>query len=261
MNQDPDDKLVSAEYRAVARERTPAELDAAILRQAKAATSRLQDFTALWLRPLAFVATLALSLALLLEWTSSPEFLPDQSPKTDAGSHDAGSEVHRLEAPSTSSAFRKNSDAPAGKEQTAEPAMPADSVRTNNGQAGRTIESDNKPVVDEGASVDFTEVIEATSKKGPGTDSVSRNAIQELRQSRPESGAQLEEIMVSGSKAAVSDAAARPCNEEQTADPESWWQCIAELEKAGRHDEAAAELDMLRAAHPDFEAPATLPSQ
>ena len=81
MNEDRDnnlasaetDPLVSAEYRATATERTPAVLDVSVLKQASLAPSGLRRFTAVWFRPLAFVATLTLALALVIELTSMPE--------------------------------------------------------------------------------------------------------------------------------------------------------------------------------------------
>ena len=53
----------------------------------------------------------------------------------------------------------------------------------------------------------------------------------------------------------------RPCADEQTAIPVTWWQCISDLKEAGRPDEAKAEMNLFNKAHPDFKAPEILPSQ
>jgi hypothetical protein len=66
------DALVSQAYRDLADERTPEHLDRTILRAAaKAARPRYSRFIA-WTRPLAWAATVMLSVALVLEVTNSP---------------------------------------------------------------------------------------------------------------------------------------------------------------------------------------------
>lgn len=66
------DALVSQAYRDFADERTPEHLDRTILRAAaKAARPRYSRFIA-WTRPMAWAATVMLSVALVLEVTNSP---------------------------------------------------------------------------------------------------------------------------------------------------------------------------------------------
>ena len=66
------DALVSLAYRDFADERTPEHLDRTILRAAaKAARPRYSRFIA-WTRPMAWAATIMLSVALVLEVTNSP---------------------------------------------------------------------------------------------------------------------------------------------------------------------------------------------
>jgi cytoskeletal protein RodZ len=66
------DALVSQAYRDLADERTPEHLDRTILRAAaKAARPRYSRFIA-WTRPMAWAATVMLSIALVLEVTNSP---------------------------------------------------------------------------------------------------------------------------------------------------------------------------------------------
>ena len=81
MNENTNDKLlaedierVSAEYRAMATESVPEWLDKKVLRNAATVTSNTA-FAAIfsrWLRPLVFVATAGLSLALILELSQVP---------------------------------------------------------------------------------------------------------------------------------------------------------------------------------------------
>ena len=72
------DVLVSQAYRDLADERTPERLDRTILRAAaKEARPRYSRFIA-WTRPMAWAATVMLSVALVLELTDTP------SPEADA---------------------------------------------------------------------------------------------------------------------------------------------------------------------------------
>ena len=193
------DPVVSAEYRAVAIERTPPKLNSAVIKAARAAArgSGLQGFTASWFRPLAFAASLGLALALLLETTSTDYFPWILDPE--------------------SSSVGPSDSAPATAEE-------------------------------EQISSEFSEMIEASSKRMREQD-VARDAI---IQSLSEPGA-IEIVTLEN--------VARLCTKEQTAGPATWWQCISELDDAGRHDDARAEMEFLQRAHPNFKAPETLPSQ
>ena len=83
---EPNDKLqnidaeVHSAYRDLARESAPADVDAAILKMAGQATASGTGLSRLntWLKPLTFVATAAVSLALLIQISNTPQFdLPD----------------------------------------------------------------------------------------------------------------------------------------------------------------------------------------
>lgn len=281
MNQDQDnnlpsaenDPLLSAEYRAIAKERTSPALDAIVLKQARAAASRLQSFTALWFRPLAFVATLVLSLALVLELTNTPELQSPKSPETEVGRREAESfevdpnfGVPRHVVPHATSEFRMNADSPAGKQQSPEPSPPTEAIGSDVATGGRQrLESApsavNAPVVEEEVSADFAEMIEASSMQMPDADSVTQNAIQGLKQSRSAEEVQVGDVASFSASAVSPDVLKRPCAEEQTADAERWWQCIADLEEAGRHDEAKIEIELFKTVYPDFEIPEELPSK
>jgi hypothetical protein len=261
---DGSDPLVSATYRAMANERTPAALDATVLRQARAATSRLQRFTEIWFRPLAFVATLALSLALVLELTSTPELQSPGIPDSGVGRREA--EPFEADPHVGTSEFRKAADAPAEMKPLPEPAVPAEAIGSNVG-AGRgqkpvsTPDALNVPDIREEVSADFADMIESGSKQMPDADSVTVDAIYGKKAPRSNEEVRTEGVVPYGESAASVDVQPRPCDAEQTADAEGWWQCIADLEDAGRRDEASAELELFNEAYPDFEPPAALPSK
>ncbi len=290
MNQDSDNKLpgdesdpmVSAEYRTTATERTPPALDAVVLKKAKAAAedSGLRGFTAFWFRPLAFVATLGLSLALLLELTGPLDLQSVKSPEPEIGRREAESTVADP-IPAVigiTSGVRRSADSPAGKNQSAEPLAPTQAVdpsyetgrqqrlettpsTANDIEAAQVPASVNAPVTDEHTSADFADMIEASSEQMQEQDRVTENAIQGLKQIRADDKVQVEEVAAFRASAYLSNEAARPCTDEQMAVPVTWWQCISDLDETGRHDEAKAEMDRFNKAHPDFKAPEILPSQ
>jgi hypothetical protein len=68
-----DDKRVSSAYRELANEQPPAELDEKILAMAADEARTRYGFTRAWIRPVAWAATIALSLAFLLEMSQLDE--------------------------------------------------------------------------------------------------------------------------------------------------------------------------------------------
>ena len=76
------DPEISAEYRALATETTPNKLDTIVLRAASKAvkSGSSTSWGATWYRPVTFVATLGLSLALLLELSEVQVFAPPADP-------------------------------------------------------------------------------------------------------------------------------------------------------------------------------------
>ena len=85
MNQDNDkqeamevDPQVSAHYESLAEEKTPADLDRAILREAARAlrTDNRKGSFGAWFRPVAFMATVGLSLVIILDLSDTSLFSP-----------------------------------------------------------------------------------------------------------------------------------------------------------------------------------------
>jgi hypothetical protein len=221
------DPVVSAAYRAGATERTPPELDARVLDGARGATADtgLRRFSAFWFRPVAFVATLGLSLALILELT-------DTVKEPSLTAIDAGSSRQEAESiESTPTTVVPRTDTSAGTKQAVESPDPSG----DSANSGRT-------------SADFADMIEAGSKQMREAESVSNAAFQGLAQSAEPS-------------AVVSNHETRPCPDTDNAEPSVWWECISALQEAGKQDEADFEMELFRAAYPDFEPPTSFPSQ
>ena len=254
MNQDNEsDPLVSAEYRAAATERTPPTLDAVVLKNAKAAAkdTAFRRFTAFWFRPLAFVATLGLSLALLLELTQSPEFQPATSPETEFGR----SEVRTTTADPAVAIMGITDEDPNVADSPNNRAAP---TRSKNSDIDAHRPQELQPAA---ASADFAEMIEASSKQMREQESITEITTQSLKQSRPTPKEPVGSALALSGSAIVMEGFARACTEQQISVPATWWQCISDLEQDGRNEEAKAELDLFSEAHPDFEAPIILPSQ
>jgi hypothetical protein len=78
MNQEPDDDTLSdarvrRAYQSLATERTPAEVDAAVLVEARRARSPRARVLSAWARPVAFAASALLCVGLVLQWQTAPE--------------------------------------------------------------------------------------------------------------------------------------------------------------------------------------------
>ena len=204
------DPVVSAEYRAMANERTPPALDSAVLTKADAAVraSGLQGFTASWFRPLTFVASLGLALALLLEYTSTDNLQLAPVRETP-------------------------------------PVVPSDSANTTKSEEtissefDAMIETSSKTMREQEAARDA--LIQSLNVPG-GRDEKRDAIIQEYFESRRR---------FSTAPGVTADAPTS-CTEALTVGPWDWWQCIAELEDAGRHDEARVEMHFFEKAYPDF---------
>ncbi|MBT8080636.1 MAG: hypothetical protein KJO31_18795 [Gammaproteobacteria bacterium] len=82
------DPAVSGAYRRLATERAPDHLDRAVLREAALAATSKRALRFGWLRPFAFVATVGLSLAFVLQITDSPQPNGGAEPTMPAGDAD-----------------------------------------------------------------------------------------------------------------------------------------------------------------------------
>lgn len=262
------DPFVSSQYRSSATERAPPTLDATILTMAEAAVrdTGLRGFTAVWFRPLAFVTTLGLSLALLLELTGTPQRQPVMRPEANFGRREAESIVADP-APALIGVMGTTgggADSATAKDRTNAPGQRpqpgATPSRANIGDSGSAAATINTPQADNQESADFALMIEESAKEMRSEDGVTANAIQSLVQIRETDKVGSQNGARQRATADTLEKTPRPCTREQLAEPTTWWQCISDLEEAGRHDEATAELDLFNMAHPDFEAPENPPS-
>lgn len=72
------DTLVSRTYREAAVERAPDDLNQAVLRRARQHSSNRYSRSVIWLRPMAWAATIGLCLAIVVEINNVPQPTPEQ---------------------------------------------------------------------------------------------------------------------------------------------------------------------------------------
>lgn len=229
-----DDARVSAAYRETATGSTPEHLDKLVLGSAaRAARPRLGRMRR-WTRPLAWAATIALSVAIVLEVSRSP--WPDGVPETPA------LELMRIDEPSA---------AKAGATGAAMPAVAAD-------EAGVS----PQPV----AAPDALLSRQRASERPEAAPATGADAEAE----RAEAPLTTEQDMALGESAATPPVAARKmalpattglreeatepaaCDADARSTAENWLACIEQLEKSGQAAAAARERELFVAAFPDF---------
>ncbi|MDH3430159.1 MAG: hypothetical protein OEM60_09410 [Gammaproteobacteria bacterium] len=258
------EELVSRTYREIATDGAPEHLNRAILKKAaRAARPRYARFRT-WTRPLAWAATVVLCAALVLEIT--------QLPVPDGVGFDEDFSAGKAKTPAAEVAGDQETGA---SEESIRPATPA------GGASGVALDSvPTKSTVTEAAS-------EASIEQRQRLD-LQKTRADAMPPTPPESSAdefrlsdrailQRAEDMVrmqndndrptgthsASEDALASDVAARGaaapvrenegCDESARDTPESWLECIAMLEKAGRADEADRQREMLRQIFPDLD--------
>jgi len=221
------DALLSQAYRDLADERTPEHLDRTILKAAaKEARPRYSRFIA-WTRPMAWAATVMLSVALVLEVTNSP------SPGVVSFDETIGTfEVQSPEADA-------KDDGPV--ESIEESMTPASELtkKQSNDMRQKAAEFKIK-------NEDILQQAEELARVQDGyidqpSPAVSADAEQEFAAGR------------SLASAAAFSAPVADCDEDAVATPQTWLECIVALEDAGRDDAAREQRASLAEAFPDFD--------
>jgi len=258
------DKRVSDSYRELANERAPDHLNRAILRRAGAAARPKFSLTRAWTRPLAWAATIALSVALVLEVSKVPApdavtfeadnnaaalqkrepEAPEDAP-SEAGVVDALEETESVPASvaaqSEVSAFIQPANQPAPNvarrqvEQIPErrdaTAFADTAAPSTDADAFKSRNSDMLRQADEMAR------LRAGENKEPG------NVGAEMKRAEDDGGriASLASIVVESG-----------CDETAKSTAATWSACIEALERAGDNEEAERQREALQEAFPDF---------
>ena len=263
---DLSDPLVSRTYRDLSNERTPEHLDHIVLNEARTAAKPGYVRNISWLRPAAWVTTIGLCLAIVLEVSDlapPAQSLPDAPAKVVKESEDSVMAVPATGGMAAPAARAKSSDAPR-----------SDSVRTEKQEVFSEAEQ-GRPDVGVGRfELKTLEEVPATTaepvstkRQGPAVveiDSFDQDDGQLLRdaedRARLQTGSDQESVesllQVAPALGMASDAAAeRYCEDSETSDPNAWLACILELEQQGLLEAAKLERDLLRESFPDAHVP------
>jgi hypothetical protein len=226
MTTDKDNKRVSDAYRELARETTPAALDERVLAMAARESRSRYGLARAWIRPVAWAAMIGISLAFMLEitwFTDVPQ--GDGAPQPAAAAERARQDAEVIKARQEDSLHEAAAEQADAQAVTA-PASPGSAAMS-------------PPVADEEPKRAL--VIEEASLPADVGQRARLQAVSERRETAV-------------SKVATPDAE-RLCDSEARASAETWYACIRALRDQGLDDEAAAELEALLGAFPDFREP------
>ena len=249
------DPLVSRTYRESAAERVPDALNQAVLRQAKQNASSRYSRSVIWMRPMAWAATIGLCLAIVIELANLPQ--PDPAMPV------APAVETRLDLIDAVAPKRSETAAP----QSFEAEQPLEQ------RARKTIDAEGRVQLLNAPALGKTEAPESRPEIAPGPapssglasdadllqlqDSPLLEEAEELARSR-ENKDKESDARVLGYSMSPTAAAAKtpvPCGPARRAAPESWLECIVELEDAGLDELASEQRELLQEAFPDFEFP------
>ena len=250
------DPAVSAAYRAAATERAPEHLDRAVLKEAAMTAATGSKIRARWFRPLAFAATVGLSLAVVLEISQSPEFNapadraaerlapgPESAGTDDRSEMDEQTEDRQV-APMAGGNDAPTLQMPAAKQRQAEqgamtlqpePAGRRD-VKKESDAFAAAAEQARERVQLEQERVQMDEEKASVTSAQP-SESPSMGLSTEYYALPP--------------AFADPDATQSICVRPDDSDPEVWLECIRALQEEGRAEEAAAEMLRFKTAYPD----------
>ena len=241
-----EDGLVAETYRALAQERAPDRLNKKILRMAARQGRTPYSRARAWMRPAAWAATIALSLAIVLELTRLPQVEPE-SADIAAPRQELKETLDGVTEPRTPGTERPDSvsmDTFAPKDM----AVLRDAENRARAQAGPD-RVPSAPRADAGAAA--TEDVPA-SKVSPEQDpdeqffnrQVSEKQAADTRISAAPS------LAVAAEKKALKSQFACPAKSRES--PESWLACIEQLRESGQEKLADSEYDEFRRIFPDF---------
>ena len=217
------DSAVSTVYREFSDERAPEHLDHEILNMARDAAKDRHRSAMGWLRPAAWVATVGLCLAIVVEVTQTPlqeqaelATEADRGPNQDAAATGTGA-ANRADgtvAPRRSQ-YQKSEAAPGDYREEAPAAIEVESLRDSDRQ--------------------FLREAEDRARLQVGSD---------------EEAAAARGLSAPVLKTASDVPVPRNCGEEQTGNADLWIACILELESRGMQEAAALERRLLEETFP-----------
>ena len=265
---DPTDPLVTQTYREIADERSPEHLNRAILKDAaKAALPRYRRSVS-WTRPMAWAATIALSVALVFEVTKVPApdgmVFDDSAAKFETQKSDfeppADAPVEALEeAVAPTAPAGRISNAPSGAppqaatiKSTAKQAVPAAEPQKRQRADLRQNHFEERELAAPAANVEEFKLKDTDMlRRAEDTARMQNGENREPASASSAADAISADMAVQG--AVGLSIAAPTCDESASASPETWLECIKALEEVGLADEATLQRELLSKAYPDFD--------
>ena len=256
MNQDNDiqeamdvDPQLSAHYERLADEKTPADLDRAVLHEARRAVradNRSGSFGA-WFRPVAFMTMVGLSLAIILDLSDAGIFSPPADMSFEATPR---APVNATDEPAADAALRSRPQMTVSEVMRQKKAIAAQApaVVAPDNSSDKAGVSKSQPAVVNDA---FTAEVKNAAQSVERMEATSGATLQ----SQPSAAAQFSKSQPVVANESLSLVTQNACNDEQKSAVEEWWKCIESLRLSGLAEAADRELQNLRESFPDFEAP------
>ena len=234
-----DDPLVSSAYRESASERASDMLNHSVMQQAREQVRKGVFRPVVWLRPMAWAATIGLSLAIVIELSTLPQ---------------PAFEIPPMEVPASGTQVLREIEAPrrpeAGSEQPNLPEAnsPADlEVKPFGPRARKTITDEGRVRLQDAGSLHKAEVAISKAIAVPKEIVVEEKLLMRDR------------LDVDSNDALAAQELSymnlTPCAGDIRDLPESWLECIERLQNDGLVDQADSQREQLQQAFPDFKLP------
>ena len=235
------DPSVSAAYRQLADESAPAGLDEKVLHRAAAAPRVDAGIGRAWMKPVAWAATIGLSLAIVLQMTQLPQAPLDinvMAPPAPADERPTLAPASLQPAPAKESRnikpSRHRAESGAIEESKAQPMVPAAAQETTQKTAPEPVQPQDLESTDLQPLEDDDMTPDARSDEAAGTAAFAVRAERMLLEPPP-----------------------ALCPETVREVAEDWYQCIEAQGSGVPAARIAAELEEFRKKFPDFQVPGT----
>lgn len=261
MNHEPDkltiDRQVSDTYRELANERVPEQLNDAVLRKAANEKAPWSIIPGLWMKPIAWAATIGLSLAIVMELTQTPSISPDMNnnpPLVSADEAEMLAPAHLDAATESATDDRRERAVQAGESAVVEP--PPASGQREPEQKRRdlkpAVHRAAKPVTEKAAAQAMNlapgSAADAAMEEGQATTDVDSSASKHAGDTPAPSSLAVtaEELRMTASSL---------CPEAVRDSAEEWYRCIEEKRATSAAEAINDEIEALRRRFPDYPVP------
>lgn len=261
-----DDRIVSSTYREIATQAVPEALNRSILKQAAAAAKPRRTLQVSWTRPMAWVATIGLTLAIVIDVAQVPQSELSLPVPLEAELDELANSKRHLEqavpsdipeeavlqgTPARKSRPEAARERAAVSPQALQTPQPLELLEMK-----RDDERDARPANDmQKASADqgmTEEVIVMDSNLNVDADNFAVDPGRQRLESRAATPASASLAAENTPTAAFRQSQDPACDKDARATQTSWLACIERLEKAGHEDVAEDELEQLIRSFPDY---------